>query len=253
MPDITEPPQWLSNDPTVYRAPTTYTDKPAPPPTTAPLTRADVLSLLEADQDLWPQPLTEEQIISWWDSAPDWSWKYITSSTATSTTTGLFFCIPLRKSSFRMLQRGKLKEHQIGEEHIWKPAEDGEREVGLHVFHVEKDQTKAGWRREWGGMMARAFADLQLVVKKHGVEVLGYSALAVTPDGFRAFKNAGFELFDIERSAEHTPVEGVEPDAPSLLALPKSKDNLESATFAPSNGYWFFKEAQENQDSMVVF
>ncbi|RPA86332.1 hypothetical protein BJ508DRAFT_373074 [Ascobolus immersus RN42] len=174
-------PQWLSNDPTTYRAPTSYATKPPPtqspplPHTTTPLTKEDVLSLLAADQDLWPQPLTEEQILSWWTSAKDWSWKYITGVA------------------------GKLKEHQIVKGHIWKER-NGDHEVGLHIFHVEKD--RALWKIEWGRMMVTVFDDLQGVVKKHDVEVLGYSALAVTSDGFRAFKDAGFKLFHIETSRD---------------------------------------------------
>jgi hypothetical protein len=173
--------QWLSNNPS---ATIPSNSQPEPKlPWAEPLTKEDVLSLLEADQDLWPQPLSEEQILTWWSLASDWSWKYITNESASGTTNtaGIFFCIPLLLSGFKKLQKGKLKEHQIGEQHIWKqPVNDENRSscdwnVGLHVFHIEKDQSKKGWRREWGRMMVRAFDDLQEVVKRHNVEVLGYS------------------------------------------------------------------------------
>jgi hypothetical protein len=68
------------------------------------------------------------------------------------------------------------------------------------------------------------------------------TALAVTPDGFRAFKNAGFELLNIEISRVHTPVGGVEQTQPESL----TDADLKVATFMPSNGYWFFKKSQGN-------
>src|SRR5690606_1022359 len=93
----------------------------------------------------------------------------------------------LSARGFTMLRKRELKEHQIEEQHIWKqpPVNDKTKRysdwsVGLHVFHIEKDHSKNGWKKEWGRMMDRAFDDLQNVVKRHKVEVLGYSGMYIS-------------------------------------------------------------------------
>src|SRR5690606_6034471 len=149
-------PQWLSNSTFATSRPS-KTQRELEPPKMVPLTREDVLSLLEADQDLWPQPLSEEQILTWWSLAGDWSWKYITNDAAaagTTSTAGIFFCIPLSARGFTMLRKRELQEHQIEEQHIWKqpPVNDKTKRysdwsVGLHVFHIEKDHSKNGWKK----------------------------------------------------------------------------------------------------------
>jgi len=125
-----------------------------------------------SDQDIYPAPLTFTRLKSWVDAGPDLSICFQATQDGNPVPIGAVIVLPLAKGPWNDLLVGKLKETDIDEATMF--AREGEADVGLHIFHIERFDTFSQFGR------LRNFAEFALedtrdIVKGKGWKVLGYS------------------------------------------------------------------------------
>ena len=132
----------------------------------------DILEAIYAsDQDMYPAPLPYKRLKSWVEASPDLCVGFEATSEAGPVPVGAIITLPLLRRHWEDILVGKLKETDIEPAMF---ARDGEAEVGLHVFHIERFDTGDPSTR------IRSFARFALesireVAEKKAWKVLGYS------------------------------------------------------------------------------
>ena len=128
-------------------------------------------AIYASDQDMYPAPLTYERLKTWVEACPDLCVCFQATSEAGPVPVGAIITLPLLRRHWEDILVGKLKETDIEPAMF---ARDGEAEVGLHVFHIERFDTGDPSTR------IRSFARFALesireVAEKKAWKVLGYS------------------------------------------------------------------------------
>ncbi|KAF8472460.1 hypothetical protein BDZ91DRAFT_715112, partial [Kalaharituber pfeilii] len=156
---------------------------------------------LSADNNIYPSPLTVSTLQSWANICPAFFLQYVHPLNQ-SEIVGICIAIPILAPYWDDLIAGRIREWEVRPEMLY--SRDRVREpvqVGLHVWHVERFSS---WDRAWGGFGRLAWKDIEAVMEREGIEtqagsdsgvlMKGYSALAVTEDGLRLFRdNLGWE------------------------------------------------------------
>ena len=109
-----------------------------------------------SDQDMYPAPLTYERLHSWVQAYPDLSLSFEADhedgggygQQDGAANVGVIVVLPLLRPQWEDLLVGKIKEVEVDAETMFPPARnltgdevassDGQIEVGLHVFHIER-------------------------------------------------------------------------------------------------------------------
>ncbi|KXX74884.1 hypothetical protein MMYC01_202393 [Madurella mycetomatis] len=208
-------------------------------PETLPISAADhdevLRAVYDSDQAMYPVALPYERLQSWVTVCPELSVRFRNTAVDTAwKACGLIIVLPLRRVYWEKLLDGRLKEADIQAESMFPGwylrGGDGsgsgleEVEVGLHVYHIERDFT-AEWESPRAapadpGCRKKGFAEFALeeVVRRAkgwpGWRIVGMSALTATPAGKRTFEKLGFtptgyrELFITENAPGTNAVEG---------------------------------------------
>jgi len=127
-----------------------------------------------SDQDMYPAPLTFERLKSWVDACPALSICFQATHDGNTIPIGAVIVLPVAREYWEDLLVGKLKEIEIDPATMFAP--EGEADVGLHVFHVERFSTFARFGHMQLGHFAEfALEDTRHIVQEKGWNVLGYS------------------------------------------------------------------------------
>ncbi|KAH6640640.1 hypothetical protein F5144DRAFT_626785 [Chaetomium tenue] len=216
-------------------APISPAPPPPPPPTTtttptaAPIPDTVLRAVHASDQAMYPVALPYTRLRAWVDACPDLSVCFLRagdgdgdqgSSPAVGAAAveglaapvvGVVVVLPLRRRCWEDLLGGRVKEADVepGRAFVGEGFGDGEEEVGLHVYHVERFEVGGG------GAEKKRFCEFALeevmrrAQARRGWKVVGMSALTATPAGKRAFERLGFtptgytELF-VRKTSQQT-------------------------------------------------
>lgn len=148
------------------------------PPAPVALDSTAVQTLHRSESSLYPSPLTLATLLSWIAAVPAFSFTY--------TSGGMLVTLPVKLQPWHRIVSGELKEWEITPCML---AAGSDESVGLHVYHIEKF---AGWQGSWGRFADVALRRVQELVVERNMKVEGWSALAVTEDGYRCFERLGF-------------------------------------------------------------
>lgn len=100
------------------------------------------------------------------------------------------------------LCKGELLEWEISEGDVWFPSES-KCDIGVHIFHLERTERARSLFAPMG-FTQTCFLELQSrIANILGLgNVVGYSALVVTPEGERCFARRGWECVGEEVAFE---------------------------------------------------
>lgn len=141
--------------------------------------------VLSADYDIYPSSLEPETLKSWVRVSSAFTMQYIHPS-APEEVVGVCIMIPALSMWWKDIINGKIHEWEITPGMLWHRGHS-KADVGIHIWHIER---YPGWERRWGGFGKYIWHDVQEAIRKeHRMNVIGYSALAVTSDGIRLFQN----------------------------------------------------------------
>lgn len=138
----------------------------------------DIELILETDRRLYPtsSPVTREIINEWYVKNPEFGMIFEKNSKLA----GSLVVIPLNKMGWNGLVSGKLKEADLNEKYIFDNFRD--KEIGLHGYHIEKfDKNIKDFSKYAFDKLMKIITDLKN--RNNGLEVIGFSGLAVTLDG----------------------------------------------------------------------
>ncbi|ORY71464.1 uncharacterized protein BCR38DRAFT_331429 [Pseudomassariella vexata] len=156
--------------------------------TGGPMTDEVLKRIFASDQDMYPAPLTLDQLRSWVTGCPDLSRCFcLTERTENDGhLAGTIMVLPIVGRFWHALLQGKLTEADIDATTMFPSGNGGEEEVGLHVFHVERfDDSLSGFTRV-------ALSAVKETARSKGWTIAGCSALTATPGGWRSFEKLGF-------------------------------------------------------------
>ena len=143
-----------------------------------------------ADSQIYPSPLSLSVLTSWVKTCPSFALQYLHPKDQ-GKVVGICIILPILKSHWDDLVSGRIHEWDILPSMLWH--HDGEcakvdSDVGLHIWHIERFP---GWQRTWGGFGKYVWDEVRrgLLDQLKGPRVRGFSALAVTEDGVRLFRD----------------------------------------------------------------
>ncbi|MBE3042864.1 hypothetical protein IMZ48_09885 [Candidatus Bathyarchaeota archaeon] len=140
----------------------------------------DVLGRIYAsDQDMYPAPLTYERLKSWVEGCPELCISFEAGSEegADVVLIGAIIVLPLLKRHWEDVLMGSLKEIDIDAAAMF--AGDGDADVGLHVFHIERFD--ASLRTRLPNFAEHAMENIRDIVRKKDWNILGYSGIFTPP------------------------------------------------------------------------
>ncbi len=188
------------------------------PLTSLPIPPAFLHTIYESDQAIYPVTLPYSRLCDWVAACPDLS---ICFQSPTGATVGVVIVLPLRRRCWEDLLWGRVKEAEIEAEGMFPSIqtleEEGEEEVGLHVYHIERFGTeiqgfgrgkrfaafalgvvmeravrgRGRWKVVGMSGMPRCFPHFAFL--RAAADELFHAALTATPAGKRAFDRLGFE------------------------------------------------------------
>lgn len=123
-------------------------------------------TIYDQDQALHPAALSFSRLQSWHDACPNLSIVCKLNGNAV----GAIIAMPLQKQSWEDLLSGRLKEHHVETSMFVAEGAEG-KDVGLHVFHVERFEGHEAVR----GIGKLATKLLQDVANKKSWNIVGYS------------------------------------------------------------------------------
>lgn len=121
-------------------------------------------------QDMCPTPLEYEKLKSWADACPEFCIHFqATLEGADTAPVGVVFMLPILRKYWEALLVGDIQESDLDPATMF--AVEGEADVGLHVFYVERFKT---------GRCQRNFGDFALnttrmIAKNKGWNLFGFS------------------------------------------------------------------------------
>jgi len=138
--------------------------------------------IIESDKKVYPtsNPVTLEVIKQWYSKNPEFGMIYENRGIE-----GTCIAIPLNSLGWNKLINGKLAESEMDEKTIFDNSRD--KEMGIHIYHIEKLNPKI---KEF---YKTALKDLSSMINRlrktnKELEVIGFSALAVTISGINLFE-----------------------------------------------------------------
>lgn len=141
--------------------------------------------IYRADQEIYPSDLSLQSLMSWiYAGGHHFSHRFMVNANDApahlhrnwpigidDVLVGTIITLPLKRNHWEDLLDGNLPEPEIGEQHlVQSPAASAE--VGLHVFHIEKEELYPG-----RGFTRQALAFLQETARVEGWKVVGYSGM----------------------------------------------------------------------------
>lgn len=147
----------------------------------------DVLGRIYAsDQDMYPAPLTYERLKSWVEACPELCICFQAPLEGGGfAPVGAIIILPLLGRRWEDVLVGKLKETDIDPASMF--AEDGDADVGLHVFHIERFD--ACTRTGLPYFAESALETIRDIVQKKRWNILGYSGTSMHRTVFRSGAN----------------------------------------------------------------
>ncbi|ORZ30385.1 hypothetical protein BCR44DRAFT_55500 [Catenaria anguillulae PL171] len=163
-------------------------------------TPADVATVLEQEAAIFPlsAPLPSRTVQAWTSGACAPFSRIFTTPDQNGNgdlVVGNLLCIPIPERAWHQLLAGKLVEGDlVGADRVWDGGRASGDRIGIHVYHIEVTDRLA-WKRAGDGVVGRAAREVGLAVDKvrkevcPELEVVGFSALAVSEGGIRTMFN----------------------------------------------------------------
>lgn len=164
-------------------------------PVLQPLSSSSMELVFGADSQIYPSPLPLSVLASWVKACPNFAFQYRHPGDP-GKVVGICITLPVLKLHWDDLVSGRIHEWDIAPSMLWRGGGGGEcakkagvdDDVGLHIWHIER---LSGWQRAWGAFGKYVWDDVSrgLLDQPKGPNVMCYSALAVTEDGMRLFRD----------------------------------------------------------------
>ena len=160
-------------------------------PILQPLSSSSMELAFGADSQIYPTPLSFSDFASWVETCPTFAFQY-QHPRDLGKVVGVCIMLPILKPYWDDLVSGRIHEWDIVPSMLWHHHGGGyaepDSDVGLHVWHIERF---SGWRRAWGGFGKYVWDEVKrgLLDQPKGPKVVGFSALAVTEEGTRLFRD----------------------------------------------------------------
>lgn len=147
-----------------------------------PITSNDYGLILQQDKAVYPtdSPVTKEVIQTWYAKNPEFGMIFEEDGKIV----GDFIVVPLNKEGWEKLINGELAEAYC-KDYIFDNSKD--KEIGLHGYHMEKLTDM----KEFYKIAFKALGKIinNLKMKNPELKVIGFSGLAVTPEGIGLCEN----------------------------------------------------------------
>lgn len=141
----------------------------------------DVLrNIYQSDQEIYPAPLSYERLGAWVDAAPETCLCFFDEVSTTNAqlgreqggVVGTIIALPLNYDAWNALIHGHLKETDVDVEYHFVGIQGP---VGLHVFHIERNQAETGH-----GLRVRGFAEFALESAVEAIRARGHTVIGVS-------------------------------------------------------------------------
>ena len=144
----------------------------------------DYRKILELDKKVYPtdSPVTQEIIGQWYQNNPEFGIMFEEKNEIKA----MCVAIPLNKSGWNDLTKGKLPESGLNSKTIFNNSRD--KEIGIHVYHLEKLDSKI---KELYKISLKEIKKIIDKLRKNNpsLKIIGFSGLAVTSAGINLLYN----------------------------------------------------------------